>query len=295
MNQLTQYLSKSKKSSKVGYCTKLVTVAMLSVVVQWVVLGAWVFTGHVIKEPISSFLTVVGIGLVVTALTLFGMMNLLKPIRMVARFLEEYEHGGRITDLPQDYPDEVGEMMRNARSTVLRLDRSMQEVKTASETDTLTGLYNRSAASNRIHQDFSRSNRHQVPVSMIVVDVDDFKHINEQYGTNVGDACLRHFSDVVSSSIREGDWVGRWGGDEFVITLWAADTEIAEAVIWRIRRNLAGSELALEAGMKITASYGYATHHPGQLDFETVNQAEAALRNAKKMGRNRVCSEPMLR
>jgi|GEM_PF-1705970 diguanylate cyclase (GGDEF)-like protein len=295
MHPLNQYLNSKMKPAKVGYCTKLLTLAGLSVVVQWGVLGAWFVTGHVVKEPMSSFLTVSFVGLLVTALTIIALANLLKPIRMVVKFLEQYEKDGRITDLPQDYPDEVGDMMRRTRNTVLRLDQSMKETKVATETDPLTGIYNRGAATSRLHQDFSRSNRHQVPLSMIVVDLDDFKHINEAYGANVGDACLRHFADVAAKSIREGDWVGRWGGDEFVIALWGADSEIAEAVIWRIKRNLAASELALEAGLKLTASYGLATHHPGQLDYETINQAEVAIRNAKKMGRNRVCSEPILR
>lgn len=292
MNSLKLYSALEKMPTRLSYPGKLMGVALVGSLVQWVVLAAWGITGHIAQAPETSFFVILAIGILMTGVTLWGIWNLLRPVSMVATFLDKYVKSGEITDLPSDYEDEIGTIMRNTRNTVVKLDRSMREVTLASEIDAITGLRNRHASAERLQQDLARADRSQVPVTMVVFDIDDFRKLNERYGTKVGDVCLQHFASVAAGSIREGDWIGRWGGDEFLVVLWGADSEIAEAVIWRIRRNVAASEMAHEAGIKLSASYGYSTHLPGQLNHEFLNKADSALLQAKKQGRNRVCGEP---
>ncbi len=290
MNSQKLYSLLEKIPNQMSYSAKLLGVAGIGLALQGLTFGIWATSNA--RMPLGPVVTLSAVFLVATLIVL---RHLLQPLDQVTKFMASYVEKGEITDLPDHNQDDMGLLMRNARNTVVKLDRSMKEIQVASQIDVLTGISNRSASLERLHQDLARSDRTLMPISMIVADIDEFKKINDAYGPSVGDACLQHFVKVAADSIREGDWVGRWGGDEFIIVLWGADTEIAESVIWRLKRNLASSEDAHEAGIKLTASYGFTTHLPGQLDYEFVSKADLAVLNAKKQGRNRVCSEPMLR
>ncbi|MDR3690217.1 MAG: GGDEF domain-containing protein [Fimbriimonas sp.] len=292
MNSLKLYAWLERLPTRHSYPAKLMGVTICGALIQWLMLGLWLVTGNVSRTPSASFLLVLAVGLIVTALTLWAIWNLVWPVCMVASFLDKYAKSGEISDLPAEYEDEIGTIMRHTKNTVVSLDRSRREVEHASQIDALTGLLNRRASSEKLQHDLARADRSQVPVSTVVFDIDKFKELNEHYGTKVGDVCLQHFANIAAASIRDGDWIGRWGGDEYIVVLWGADSEIAEAVIWRIKRNIAASELALEAGIKLTASYGYSTHMPGQLNHEFIAKADSALLQAKKQGRNHVCGAP---
>ncbi len=293
VNSLKLYSYLESLPTRLSYSSKLMGVTVICAVVQWAALASWVFSGLMLKDPVLSCGILVASSALMTGVSCWAIWSLLKPVQLVVQFMDKYAANGEITDLPQEFQDEAGRLMRHARTTVLNHDRSLREVKHASKMDSLTGLYNRKFSSERLQQDLARANRSLMPVSIIVADIDGFKKINDAYGNAVGDACLQHFATVAQSSIRDGDWIGRWGADEFLVVLWGADSEIAEAVIWRIKRNIGASDLAHEAGIRLSASYGYATHLPGELDFEFVHKADCAMENAKRQGRNRVWGESM--
>jgi diguanylate cyclase (GGDEF)-like protein len=121
-----------------------------------------------------------------------------------------------------------------------------------------------------------------------VVDVNNFKSINDTYGHQAGDVCLRHVARVIQSNVREGDWLARWGGDEFIISLWDASVFAApEAVLGRISRGLKESPMRLPLGEELVLSISVgAQRYADEKDIrELLAKADAAMYEAKREGR----------
>jgi diguanylate cyclase (GGDEF)-like protein len=106
-----------------------------------------------------------------------------------------------------------------------------------------------------------------------VVDVDNFKAINDTHGHQAGDACLRHVARVIGRNVREGDWMARWGGDEFVVALWDASVFASpEAVLGRINTGLRRSPLPLPGGEELVLSISVGAHrYAGEDDIRAVS------------------------
>ena len=123
---------------------------------------------------------------------------------------------------------------------------------------------------------------------MSVGDVDNFTAINDTHGHHAGDVCLRHVARVIRRSVREGDWLARWGGDEFIMLLW--DTSIfasPEAVLGRISADLRRSPVRLPGGEELVLSISVGAHrNAGEDDIrELLAKAAAAMYEAKRGGR----------
>lgn len=149
-------------------------------------------------------------------------------------------------------------------------------------TDLLTGLTNRRALENSMNQAIAA----RVPFSLIVLDVDKFKFVNDTYGHLAGDEVLKHFGQILRASIRPGDVCSRYGGEEFVIMLPRTKAEDAYIVAERIRKTLEKSKAPV--ALRITSSQGIA-HFPthGKSLEELMGEADQALYSAKHQGRNR--------
>jgi two-component system cell cycle response regulator len=159
--------------------------------------------------------------------------------------------------------------------------------------DTLTGLLNRRAITDFAEAELSRTLREDARLSVIMLDVDHFKSINDTYGHDVGDQALQLVADTMTICLRSCDRVGRWGGEEFLVVLPGAAQDEAAAVGERIRHALATTPLPLADGseLSLTASLGVATTIPcTHTDLPPLVQAaDEALYTAKRTGRNRVC------
>jgi diguanylate cyclase (GGDEF)-like protein len=121
-----------------------------------------------------------------------------------------------------------------------------------------------------------------------VVDVDNFKAINDTHGHQAGDVCLCHVARVIQRSVREGDWLARWGGDEFIISLWDASVFASpEAVLGRINAGLRRSPVRLPGGEDLLLSISVgAQRYAGENDIrELLAKADAAMYEAKREGR----------
>jgi diguanylate cyclase (GGDEF)-like protein len=152
-------------------------------------------------------------------------------------------------------------------------------------TDPLTGLPNRRALYPAVDE-LLAATAQETAGSVILLDLDHFKRINDTHGHNVGDDVLMYTAVLLRSALRDGDVVGRWGGEEFLITLPDTDTEGATKVAERLRRLLQNTPQP-PAG-QVTASLGVATCEPGDDLRVLTARADAAMYEAKQQGRNRV-------
>jgi len=154
-------------------------------------------------------------------------------------------------------------------------------------TDSLTGCYNRRSFELQLERDLHLATRMRQPLSLIMLDLDNFKHINDQAGHDAGDAALCMLADNVRAELRAVDTAARFGGDEFVIILPQANQEGAMLVAERLRKRI--SEMEVPEYGQVTASFGVATFpaHASSRDTLLV-AADRALYNSKDAGRNRV-------
>jgi diguanylate cyclase (GGDEF)-like protein len=158
-------------------------------------------------------------------------------------------------------------------------------------TDSLTGCYNRRSFELQLERDLHLATRMRQPLSLIMLDLDNFKHINDQAGHDAGDAALCMLADNLRAELRAVDTAARFGGDEFVIILPQANPEGAMLVAERLRKRI--SQMEVPDFGQVTASFGVATFptHASSRDTLLV-AADRALYNSKDAGRNRV-SLPM--
>jgi diguanylate cyclase (GGDEF)-like protein/hemerythrin-like metal-binding protein/PAS domain S-box-containing protein len=168
-----------------------------------------------------------------------------------------------------------------------------QELVRQARTDGLTGLANRRYFLEQAEQELVRARRYDKPLSVLMLDLDEFKVINDAHGHQVGDEVLRTVSAVCRQVLRGVDIVGRMGGEEFAILLPETDTAQAGEVAERLRQNIASAGIALGQGglLGVTASIGVATFAAGDVDVDKVlNLADKAMYEAKRKGRNQVCT-----
>jgi diguanylate cyclase (GGDEF)-like protein len=250
----------------------------------YLLLGSSVSLG----EALRILAILVAVTLVGTAATLLALGALLAPVRLTSSALKRYLDDQTKPDLPIGFSDEVGRLMADVRYAVEHLDSSIRSLEGLSGTDHLTGLPNRREGEERLANDIARTRRGGGRLTVAVVDLDGFKTINDTHGHHAGDVCLRHVADVIGRSVREGDWVSRWGGDEFVLALWD-DSVFAspEAVLGRINADLRRSPVRLPGGEELALSISVGAHrYAGEEDLrELLAKADAAMYQAKREGR----------
>jgi diguanylate cyclase (GGDEF)-like protein len=170
----------------------------------------------------------------------------------------------------------------------LQLERLNSRLQTQSVTDGLTGVYNRVAFTQQLHQTVSEAARHAEPLSLIMIDVDRFKALNDEFGHVAGDEALRQVADILKGTAREADVVARYGGEEFAVILPCTSESGAHILAERFRRGVESSAWARRA---ITVSVGVVTRDATHERCEAhalILDADAALYQAKQTGRNRV-------
>lgn len=166
----------------------------------------------------------------------------------------------------------------------------MEEIERLVTFDTLTSLYNRRSIVQKLNDQLHQSARYQEKFSIIMVDIDHFKGVNDRYGHLVGDDVLENIAGIIKKSLRKTDIAGRYGGEEFVIILPRADLVIGEQIAQRIRRNIASARMTDHSGhdFRVTISQGVACFQRKDTATALIIRADDALYKAKKNGRNRV-------
>lgn len=154
----------------------------------------------------------------------------------------------------------------------------------ASITDPLTGLYNRRFMDEALKMEKTMADRYGIVFSLILIDLDNFKIINDVYGHGVGDRVLSLLSQLLKENLRKADIPARWGGEEFLILLRNVNLSQALQVAEKLRHLICGLKVPPAEG--ISASFGVAEYHQGESIDETIKRADLALYKAKAEGKN---------
>ena len=160
------------------------------------------------------------------------------------------------------YHDEIGRLGDSFNATADRLETNLIELEELVVCDELTGLFNRREFSRRLNdEEIQRAHRYGRPLSLLILDLDNLKAINDEHGHLAGDQALNDVARSVDGQVRPGDFVARYGGDEFVVMATEADADEAVTIAERIRRSVAGSPIRLDSGeyVNMSVSIGIAT------------------------------------
>jgi diguanylate cyclase (GGDEF)-like protein len=164
-----------------------------------------------------------------------------------------------------------------------------QRLEQLSQTDYLTGILNRRAISRKLEEEQTTVTAAEESFCIILLDLDHFKEINDQYGHAVGDQALRHAVERLRNGIRDSDLLGRWGGEEFIIVAPRTSLAEAEGLAERLCSSLAGSRISSEGeSVEVTGSFGVTRYIPGEALDTCLKRTDDALYAAKRQGRNRI-------
>ncbi|TFW10163.1 GGDEF domain-containing protein [Oxalobacteraceae bacterium OM1] len=173
-------------------------------------------------------------------------------------------------------------------AAIARLDQALDVIHSFAIHDELTGLLNRREVLRVAEQEKERADRHGVPLSLCIFDIDHFKSINDTWGHSAGDGVLRHMAECIHGEVRKSDCFGRYGGEEFLLVLVGADGQGARDFVERVRQSVEAMELAGLDGRRVTVSAGVAENAAGETIAQVLARADASLYRAKHAGRNRV-------
>ncbi|MBV8166427.1 MAG: GGDEF domain-containing protein [Alphaproteobacteria bacterium] len=158
-------------------------------------------------------------------------------------------------------------------------------------TDPLTGVFNRRHYMDLMSREQRRADRYGIIYSVLMIDLDRFKRINDSYGHQIGDQAIRAVAEAARRALRPTDIMARYGGEEFIITLTHTDTAGAIKVAERLREGVSEIVLQTPTGpISFTISIGISTHRRAALLEQIIGAADRALYAAKAAGRNRVCA-----
>ncbi|MCJ8168103.1 sensor domain-containing diguanylate cyclase [Atopomonas sediminilitoris] len=186
----------------------------------------------------------------------------------------------------------VQERTQALETTLKELSSANLRLARLSREDGLTGLYNRPAFNEFLAQFWQQAQRHRTPLCLMIMDLDHFKKINDQFGHLAGDACLKHASELLNNSMRQTDILARYGGEEFIALLPNTTLEAAQSLAERIRHNLENHPCEFEGQRhRMTLSLGLSCI-TSISEHDSANrllaQADQALYRAKNAGRNQV-------
>jgi len=190
-------------------------------------------------------------------------------------------------------PSEIIQIIDEAKELLaLQTIAKVKELEEKTHRDGLTGAMNRKFFDEVIQREFHISLRHQLPLTIAIIDIDHFKRVNDTYGHVAGDEILMSFSQIIIKQIREDDFFCRYGGEEFALILPGIPLDAARNVTHRLKDAITKNSLKTDDGceVKISASFGVASSLNGKPHFEKpvdlIKAADSALLAAKKAGRN---------
>jgi diguanylate cyclase (GGDEF)-like protein len=262
-----------------------------------------------------------GLAVTLALAALFGAVayrrstHLLRPLWVLYEAMYRSERGQVVEDVPaRGAAGEVKSLIHVFNSLHRRLEAQRIEMERAnralneqnqafqekhqtlsklSVTDSLTKLANRRFFENQLDREIKRLSRSSEGLSMLVIDIDDFKKLNDSFGHAAGDEFLRQIATILTEGVRATDLVARYGGEEFVVVATGTALEGAEILGEKLRTVVAEASFIVDESMRprrATISVGVAEYSGSQIDL--FNSADAALYEAKAQGKNCVCTAP---
>jgi len=183
----------------------------------------------------------------------------------------------------------VKERTRELEQLNITLQRQLDQIGKIASYDKLTSVYNRYMFEEILQKEVKRARRYGRPLSLVMVDVDYFKEINDRYGHQVGDLVLREIATTLQENVRDADIVSRWGGEEFVLILPNTNLEQAVSIAEKLRVII--EERRFEKGSRLTCSFGVTAFHMDDTISTIFARIDKALYRAKEFERNNVQSE----
>ncbi len=219
----------------------------------------------------------------------------------VEQFNELNDHWYQLQEKALSWPDgrtvkhtiavditELKEVQNKLVEAHAHLALKTRELENLASHDSLTGVFNRLSIEKSIYVEMDRTERYDRGFSLIILDIDKFKNVNDSFGHQVGDAVLIEFSRIIQDNLRKSDVMGRWGGEEFVIICPEAGLESACRLAEKLRVKIA--EHVFDGAGKVTASFGVAQFLKEDSERTLLKRADDALYQAKRKGRNMVVS-----
>jgi diguanylate cyclase (GGDEF)-like protein len=183
---------------------------------------------------------------------------------------------------------QLSTMRKKMRDQRIALEEALAKNYELAAHDDLTGLRNRRSILEVIEIETKRSRRDGTFLTFAILDIDFFKHVNDTYGHGGGDQVLKSFASSLTETLRETDFVSRWGGEEFLVVLPATTSAVAHMVIERLRIKLQETPFGCgDAKVCVAFSAGIAQFDPSESSQQTIERADRALYEAKNSGRNR--------
>jgi diguanylate cyclase (GGDEF)-like protein len=216
--------------------------------------------------------------------------HLLFPLRTSDQYLGSLSVYSRVSRALTEQVEEHLGLLADEFTAVARVLTLYQENRRLSISDGLTGLFNFRYFLARLEEAFQAHKRYERPCSVVLVDADRFKMVNDEHGHIVGDEMLRHVATLLRNGARSADVVARYGGDEFVILMPETGAPSAAKAAERIRANIESSPLSTPAGqLGVTASLGVSEFSSRCSESSAVlAEADSALYQSKRAGRNAV-------
>lgn len=257
---------------------------------------------HALRNQL--LLMVGGLSLLVGLLAYQIGRSIVRPLQRLTNAAEHIADGSLVVQLPAARDDEIGRLtrvfnlmtdsLRRGRAEVEATSQTLQQqnqlLERLSTTDSLTGLHNRRKLADILTDQLARYQRNHRSFSLLMLDIDHFKVLNDNHGHLVGDEVLIEVAHILAQDSRSVDFVARYGGEEFVIVLTETNTEAALDTAERIRVKVENAGYGMvEKRISVTVSIGVAECREGDVTGEAViARADLALYRAKNAGRNRV-------
>lgn len=193
------------------------------------------------------------------------------------------------------FSDEVNaahEQVKLAEQKIQLMKSELEQLRALVQIDQMTGAFNRRGLDELFGREAARADRHAQSLCVVLIDIDNFKKLNDNYGHQYGDDVLIRLVSVAKDMLRPSDIIARYGGEEFVILLPDIEMDEAISVIHRLQKNLSKSDVTqkISQSFPVTFSAGVAVRSFGEHQNSVINRADKALYQAKNTGKNKVVS-----
>jgi diguanylate cyclase (GGDEF)-like protein/PAS domain S-box-containing protein len=272
---------------------------------RWMELHSGISARNIIGQKITEFFPTLAEGSFLRiAKSVFAFGNYASYSQKLHKYLFPMKnpHGSAVL-FPQMQQNCTFGPLRNDNNEIFSIYITVQDVTDfvvyeqklvqMAKVDGLTGVFNRRYLDTRLQEELERSRRHGNPLSIMMLDIDHFKDINDTQGHICGDYTLRKISELLLNLVRTSDILGRYGGEEFCCVLPETSFEQAIVLAERCREQIAADQFSCtDYQTRVTISIGVTDLHRNDTLDSIIKRADDALYQAKRAGRNRVCSSP---